>query len=202
MMSKAQATRQWIIEQAAEIFNQYGYQGTAMSDIMQATGLKKGGIYNHFRNKDELALAAFDYAVQQLEQRHRQVLHAHRHAINRLQLMVEVFTATIEDPPLAGGCPILNTAVDSDDTHPLLRQRTQQAMDHWQVMIEHIINRGVKRGEIQATVDVEMTTTIFISVLEGGLMMSKLYDDRAYLDRAQQHLLNYIDTTLKPSKSD
>jgi len=37
-------------------------------------------------------------------------------------------------------------------------------------------------------------------VLEGGLMMSKLYDDRAYLDRAQQHLLNYIDTTLKPSK--
>lgn len=200
-MSKAEVTRQCIIEQAAVIFNQHGYKGTSLSEIMQATGLKKGGIYNHFRNKDELAIAAFDYAVQQLEDRYRNVLRRHRHAINRLQMMVERFAANLEDPPLPGGCPILNTAVDSDDTHSALRQRTQQAMDTWQAMIEHIITRGIQRAEIQA-VDVEMATTVFISVLEGGLMMSKLYGNPVYLDRAQQHLFNYIETNLKPAESD
>jgi len=200
MMSKAQVTRQWIIEQAAALFNQCGYKGTSLSDIMQATGLKKGGIYNHFRNKDDLALAAFDYGVQQLQQRYRLVLLDRTDAINRLQMMVDVFNSTIEDARLPGGCPILNTAVDSDDTHPLLRQRTQEAMDNWQEMIKQIINRGVKRGEIQATVDVDMATTVFISTLEGSLMMTRLYGDRAYLDHARQHLFHYIETSLKPQK--
>ena len=61
-MSKAQQTKARIVRQAAELFNQKGYAGSSIADVMQATGLKKGGIYNHFKSKDELALAAFDYA--------------------------------------------------------------------------------------------------------------------------------------------
>ena len=57
-MSKAQETKTRIIEQAATLFNQQGYSGTSVSDLMRATGLQKGGIYNHFVSKDELALEA------------------------------------------------------------------------------------------------------------------------------------------------
>lgn len=61
-MSKAEETKEKIIKQAAQLFNQYGYAGSSMSDIMRATRLQKGGIYNHFQSKQELALAAFDFA--------------------------------------------------------------------------------------------------------------------------------------------
>jgi len=64
-MSKAQETKMRIIEQAAALFNQQGYAGSSMSDLMR--GLQKGGIYNHFRSKDELALEAFDFAVNRVQ---------------------------------------------------------------------------------------------------------------------------------------
>src|SRR5258708_14801797 len=59
---KGDQTRQEIIRKAAPIFNQKGYSGTALSDLMRATGLEKGGIYRHFESKQELPRDAFDHA--------------------------------------------------------------------------------------------------------------------------------------------
>jgi TetR/AcrR family transcriptional repressor of nem operon len=61
-MRKGEQTRQEIIRKAAPIFNQKGYSGAALSDLMRATGLEKGGIYRHFESKQELAGDAFDHA--------------------------------------------------------------------------------------------------------------------------------------------
>ena len=58
-MSKAERTKNFIIEKTAPLFNMKGYSGTSMSDITAATGLTKGSIYGNFENKDEVAIAAF-----------------------------------------------------------------------------------------------------------------------------------------------
>jgi TetR/AcrR family transcriptional regulator, transcriptional repressor for nem operon len=55
-------TRQEIIRKAAPIFNRKGYSRAALSDLMRATGLEKGGIYRHFESKQELAVDAFAHA--------------------------------------------------------------------------------------------------------------------------------------------
>src|SRR5271163_4342886 len=65
VMNKGEMTRQRIIEEAAPIFNQRGFAGCSMQDLMEATGLEKGGIYRHFGSKEELAVAAFRYAMQE-----------------------------------------------------------------------------------------------------------------------------------------
>jgi TetR/AcrR family transcriptional repressor of nem operon len=59
-VSKGDETRERIIARAAPLFNQRGYAGAAMSDIMAATGLEKGGIYRHFGSKESLAHPSFD----------------------------------------------------------------------------------------------------------------------------------------------
>ena len=194
MMSKAEITRQRIIKEAADIFNQHGYAGSSISDVMKATGLKKGGIYNHFASKDELAFAAFDYAQEQLQRLYSQALKGKRHAVDRLKAIVSTFCAVIENPPIKGGCPILNTAIESDDTHPALRLRAQKAMNELKAMIIKVILLGIKKGEINASVDAENAAIILISLLEGALMMSKLYDDRSHLYIAKEHLFHYIET--------
>ena len=61
-MRKGERTKQEIIRKAAPIFNEKGYDGAALSDLMRATGLEKGGIYRHFDSKEQLAAEAFDYA--------------------------------------------------------------------------------------------------------------------------------------------
>jgi len=54
-MTKGEQTRRKIVEAAAPIFNKRGYEGSSLSDLMESTGLKKGGIYRHFSSKEELA---------------------------------------------------------------------------------------------------------------------------------------------------
>jgi AcrR family transcriptional regulator len=192
-MSKAEDTKARIIQQAADLFNQKGYAGSSMSDIMQATGLKKGGIYNHFASKDELAIAAFDFAVSQVSQRYARATKGKRGAIARLKAIIQVFVTAPDEVSLKGGCPLLNTAVESDDTHPVLRERTQQAMYRWRNLIHQVVNQGIETREIRASVNPDEVATVLIATLEGALMMTRLYGDRIHLQRAQTHLDQYVE---------
>ena len=62
VLSKSAQTKQFIIEKAAPIFNKKGFAATSMNDILEATGLAKGGVYGNFTSKEEIALLAFEYA--------------------------------------------------------------------------------------------------------------------------------------------
>ena len=198
-MSKAQLTKQHIIERSAEVFNQFGYAGTSMAALMAATSLKKGGIYNHFASKDELAIAAFNYSVSIVQQKYADALQGERLAVNRLQAIIETFCVTVaQEPALKGGCPLMNTAVDSDDAHEGLKMQAQAAMDRWRKMLAKIVRYGQKRDEIVQRADPDEVATILISTLEGAVMMSGLYGDRVHLDRARTHLLSYVETLRHP----
>ncbi|MBD0267206.1 MAG: TetR/AcrR family transcriptional regulator [Cyanobacteria bacterium Co-bin8] len=187
-MSKAQKTRQKIVREAALLFNRQGYAGASMADIMRVTGLQKGGIYNHFGSKEELALEAFEYMIQEITRHYMAAIRSQRHAVDRLLAMLEVYRHYIDNPPIEGGCPILNTAVESDDTHPVMRQRVRQALDSWQSLIRRVLERGMERGEVRPGTDVDELATLLIAMVEGAVMMSKVYDDSIYLERAIRHL--------------
>ncbi len=196
-MSKGEQTREMILAQAAQLFSRQGYFGSSLSDIMHETGLEKGGIYNHFSSKEQLALEAFDHVIALLEQRIRRLLSGKTHAIDRLLALVSHFQSLLDDPIVVGGCPILNTAIEADDAHPALRDRARAAMDRLRDTIERIITRGIQRQEIRSEVDVDTFVTVFIATLEGAVMLSKLYQDPAHMRRAAAYLTHYIETVLR-----
>src|SRR5947209_14444328 len=196
-MSKGEQTREMILAQAAQLFNRQGYFGSSLADIMHETGLEKGGIYNHFKSKEQLALEAFDYTLAVLQRAMRQGLAGKKHAVDRLLVMLSYFQELAEDPPIAGGCPILNTAIESDDAHPVLRERAREAMDGLRATIERIVTRGVERQVLRADVDADDCDTLCIVMLEGALLLSKLYGDTVHMRRAVEHLRRYIETTLQ-----
>ena len=196
-MSKARQTKALIIHQAAELFNQKGYAGSSIADIMQATGLKKGGIYNHFKSKDELALAAFDYAVSLMSQEVWQAIKTKRGAVERLEALVSAYLIYADKPPLPGGCPILNTAIEADDLESPLRDRALAAIDSWRSLIVRIVEKGIKKKEVRSTVEPDTVATIIICSIEGAIMMSQLEKNPIHLKRAVAHLQGYIQDSLK-----
>jgi AcrR family transcriptional regulator len=197
-MSKGEQTRAMILARVAPLFNQQGYFGASLSAIMQETGLEKGGIYNHFKSKEQLALEAFDYAYAILDQRIRVALAGKKHALERLSAMLSYFQSWIDDPPIAGGCPILNTAIEADDAHPALRERARQAMDELCGTIQHILSKGIERGEIRSDVDADAWASVMIAMLEGAIMMSRLYQDSVHMRRAVEHMRGCIERDLVP----
>lgn len=197
-MSKGEQTRQTILEQAMQMFGIYGYVGTSMDDLVEATHLTKGGIYNHFKNKDALSLAAFDYATGVIQERYKERMAGKRTTRDRLLTVIDLFRSLLEDPLFPGGCPLLSTAVEADDTHPALRARAQQAADDWQQTIIRTLNKGLELGDVLPGTQPEVVATIIIATLEGAIMLSKLYGDTEYMHRAVDHLSGYIETVLRP----
>src|SRR5215469_821453 len=123
-MRKGAQTRQEIIRKAAPLFNQRGYDGTALSDLMQATGLEKGGIYRHFDSKQELAEAAFEHAWKLAMDTRFEGIDEVTNTVDRLRQFLQNFGER-RAGLIAGGCPLLNTAVDSDDGNIQLRNKAK-----------------------------------------------------------------------------
>ncbi len=191
-MGKGEVTRERIIEQTAPLFNQMGFFGSSLTDIMKATGLKKGGIYNHFGSKEELALEAFDHAAACVSARIAARVGEETGAVERLVAFAEVFRQNFVDPPIKGGCPLMNTAIESDDAHPALRERAQAAMDRWRKRIGDAVADGIATGELRPHLDADVVATRLIATLEGGTMLSRLYGDPVHVHRAIDFAIDYV----------
>ncbi len=170
-ITKGEQTRQHIIQQAATLFNQRGYTGASINDVMAITGLQKGGIYRHFQSKEELALAAFDFAQQQSTQRLEAAVQGETNAIQQLLAFIHAFHALTLRSPLPGGCPIFNTIVDSDDGDPALRERALAVVTHWEALIRQIVTQGIQAGTVRATIDPQAVATVLISTVEGAILL-------------------------------
>nr|WP_322623144.1 TetR/AcrR family transcriptional regulator [uncultured Flavobacterium sp.] len=173
-MTKAEKTKQYIIEKTAPVFNRQGYAGTSISDLTAATGLTKGSIYGNFENKDEVALAAFEYNHRRIITLVSDRLAKHNGSIDKLKAYIAVYAELPKDELLQYGCPVLNTATEADDTHPQLRLKALSAVNMWKRNIVNIIIKGQEKKEIRKSVDANEFAFTFIALIEGGVLLWKL----------------------------
>ncbi|RFM28459.1 TetR/AcrR family transcriptional regulator [Deminuibacter soli] len=179
-MGKADQTRQLIIEKTAPVFNVKGYAGTSLSDITEATGLTKGSIYGNFENKDEVAIEAFAYNLQKVNAIFTAATGKHASCSAQLIAFAEVYENFLHQPFPHGGCPVLNAAIEADDTHPQLKQCAAAALNGWKKMIAAIVKKGITDKEFKASAIPDETAITLIALLEGGIMIAKLTGKRSY----------------------
>jgi len=194
-MKKGERTRERIIRQAAPLFNQRGYEGSSMNEIMAATALEKGGIYRHFRSKQELAAEAFDYAWAEAVKARRHDIDTVANSVDKLKRYVANFVERRGSVP--GGCPLLNTAMDSDDGNAVLRTRARCALENWQNFLGSIVAQGIKKGEIRRQVSKTKLANLIIATLEGAVMIGRLEQSLDALRDAETHLNNYLETKVR-----
>jgi TetR/AcrR family transcriptional regulator, transcriptional repressor for nem operon len=190
LSTKGNRTRQRIIEEAAPLFNEKGYSGCSLQEVMAAAKIEKGGIYRHFASKEELALAAFDFAWNEVSQRRMRGLEE----IDDPLLTVEAFIRNFAKGrfTLRGGCPLLNTAIDADDGNAALRARARQAFRSWRRRLSSLLSLAVRRGTLERTVRPLALASVIIGTLEGALMISRLEGDKLALAIARDHLISYL----------
>ena len=184
-LRKAERTRQRIIEASAPLFNSKGFSGTTMTDILKATGLTKGGVYGNFAGKDEIALEAFEYNKDMLFRSLHEKVAEKSSPLEQLHAFFRSHGEIMQQFP--GGCPLLNTATEADDTHPVLKKRVKAALFIWINYLKRIIQQGIDKGEIKSSVDPELSARTMLSMLEGAVFMGKLMErPEAYLEIIRQ----------------
>ena len=185
-MSKGEITRQRIIEHAAPLFNQRGFAGCSMQDIMDATGLEKGALYRHFHSKEELAAEAFRYALNTSVKTRTDHIDPSLGAVATLRAIVDQFIRV--PSAISGGCALMNTAIDADDGNPALRSLALEAVQEWKHRICAVVEKGKCSGEVRAETRPSWLADTIIATLEGALMISRLEGSKTALQHAQTSL--------------
>jgi TetR/AcrR family transcriptional regulator, transcriptional repressor for nem operon len=183
-MNKGERTKNFIIEQSSSLFNTNGYKSTSISNIMEATGLKKGGIYRHFDSKEELAKASFSYSLITLNENYLQAIKFKKTANEQFQAFTSTFMTLFHNDILVGGCPLMNAAIEADDSKILIEDSIKEGFAGLIKTIKDMIEFGKIQNEIDKQVDSEQMAVFILSSMEGALALSRLYKDKRYLDMA------------------
>jgi TetR/AcrR family transcriptional regulator, transcriptional repressor for nem operon len=193
-LTKGERSRQKIVETAAVLFNQKGFAGCSMGDIVAASGLEKGTLYGHFSTKEELALLAFDYAWKETSDKRLRNVHTISNAVDKLKLHIDNYVNT---PSFTGGCPLLNSAVDADDGNLALRSRVRKSMKGWEDFLAQTVEDGQSAGEINLQIDPRAVANLIISLLEGATAIARINKRSDALRDAQGHLNLYLDSVVR-----
>lgn len=196
-MSKAEKTKQFIIEKTATLFNTKGYSATSLSDITQATGLTKGSIYGNFENKDQVAIEVYKYNAGLLSKVMNHSLgDEYSTSVDKLHAFVSFYRKNWRTVFSNGGCPLMNAATEADDSFPVLKQYVQKSFTLWTEKITGVITQGQKNNELKASINADEYASLFIMLIEGGILLSKTMDDERFLNQALDKVKNMIDHEL------
>lgn len=195
-MTKGENTKQHIIERSAPLFNKNGYAGTSLSDIMKATGLAKGALYGHFKSKDEIAAITFEYSFNKIKTSLLFKLSECTTSVEKLVAILDFYRTYITHPPIEGGCPLLNTSVEADDSFPFLKTRARAAQNEMLNSLVQIFQKGRKNNELRESVQPQREAEMMYALIEGGIVMAKINDNPVILHRILDRIREHIETTL------
>lgn len=173
-MSKAEQTRQFIIEKTAPIFNKKGYFATSLSDITTATGLTKGSIYGNFKDKEDLSIHVYTYQSSKISEAVNQQIIQQKTSLKKLLSFLDFYKDNFKNIAASGGCPMMNAAVEADDSLSFLTPKVRRSFDLWRQRLILILEEGVASGEFKQHISAENYAITFMAMVEGGILLSKI----------------------------
>jgi AcrR family transcriptional regulator len=192
-MGKAAQTRQYIIEKSAPVFNKRGFSGTSLQDLTTATGLTKGSIYGNFENKDEVALEVFHYNLKKMNLFFTAEMSRKDSFREKLLTYPNLYENFLDNAAFPeGGCPILNTAVEADDTNETLKSVARKSMLSWKDSIQLLIESGISAGEFKSDVPPQTSALTMLALLEGATLVGKLTHNDEFLKAIMSSLRKLV----------
>jgi TetR/AcrR family transcriptional repressor of nem operon len=194
--SKTERTREHIIATTAAIFNKKGYAGTSIADLTKATKLTSGSIYGNFANKEEVALAAFDYNLARFRKVVQEAVDKCINTKDKLLMYIKAYHSSANLNFPEGGCPMLNTLTDCDDTFEPLRKKAADGIMLWKKDLVNIINNGIAEGVFLPQTKAEKTALHIIALSEFGFLMYSVTRSRERSDEMLEIALEVAEDIL------
>ncbi|MET3289361.1 TetR/AcrR family transcriptional regulator [Brevibacillus fluminis] len=160
-MKRDQITRQLILKAALECFSKNGYVNTSLNDIVKISGISKGGIYWHFKSKEEMF-------VQMIEEEYEPWLNTIHSALSilsdpleKLKKYGELFYSQID-------LPVFKLMPESywGEVGEQYRDRLNQCYSKDDELIYAVFTEAIANNQLRIT-DAKALTWIYISMLEG-----------------------------------
>jgi TetR/AcrR family transcriptional repressor of nem operon len=186
-------TKDRIIEYAAQIMREKGFNNTGIQEILQSAGVPKGSFYFYFRSKDELGLALIDYYAEffcalsetSLRRADGAPLHRLRDFFVARRLQWER-----EDPKT--GCPIGNLTQEMGIISDAFRTKLKGVFERMRSDIGSCLEQAQERGEIDVGLNPDETADFILNSWEGALLRMKAEGNTGPLAQFEDMVFNHL----------
>jgi AcrR family transcriptional regulator len=179
MTRRGRASRERIVERAAELFAERGIAGTTVDEVLAAAGAGKGQFYHYFRSRDELAAAAVGFRCAQVISGLAEVLGSVS-SLAGLEAALAGFVAGFEEAGMRG-CPIGTLSAEVAGRNEEARVRAAAGFDAWEKLLADALERMRQRGELRPDAEPAVLATGLLASIEGGMVLSQARRDMASL---------------------
>ena len=191
---RGRASRERIVEQAAQLFSDRGIAATSVDEVLAAAGAGKGQFYHYFRSRNELEAAAIGHHCAQVVTALTQTLGT----VSSLPELEKALAGYITEFEQAGlpGCPIGTLATEIADRNQDARERAAAGFDAWERLLADALERMRASGELRADTDSSVLATALLAAIEGGMVLSQVRKNIASLRIAVDGALAQVRTQL------
>jgi len=189
---RGEATRQRIIEAAAEIVYAKGAAGMSLDDVMEASRTSKSQLYHYFSDKDALVREVIDLQT-------RRILDANAAHLDTLDsfealrawcgMMVQA-NRTVGS---IGGCPLGSLANELSMQSEEVRPALANGFEAWRTLIAEGLARMKDQDELIPAADTQALSMAFLAAIQGGILLSKTSRNSQPLEVALNMALSHIE---------
>jgi TetR/AcrR family transcriptional repressor of lmrAB and yxaGH operons len=183
-MARTSDSKEKTLAAAAKLLCRRGYHGTALHDILAASGAPRGSLYFHFPGgKEEIAAGALALGQEAVRAFIARVAETSRNSETFVTNLARGMGANLEASGFREGCPLATTALEIASDLEMISQATREAFTAWERAIaQALVSFGGERRQAVAT------ATAILCQLEGALLLARIYRSLEPMRRAEEAL--------------
>ena len=193
MTTKGDLTRQHILEKSMQLFSVQGYFNTSIAGIVKATGLTKGGLYGHFRNKEEIWYAVYDECVRIWKS---VVFQGVRHISDPLERLEKVLENSLKNylgaGVFEGGCFLFNALVELTGQAPAMSNHVLKGFKAFSALLRLWLEEAEQKGQLRDGLNLDGIATFLVISLNGAAPLYAASRDPAIWQQTLAQLHLYI----------
>lgn len=170
---KGTKTREHILKSSRKLLVTQGFHNTAISEIISATGVKKGNLYYHFASKEDLGLAVLEDAKEEFFLFLNKSLSGSDPVIKIINACQAIFNEQKKNN-FVGGCLFGNTALEMTDSNPQFASIIQEVFDRWTEIFETLMLKAQESGNLNSKIPPKLLAKTVVATVEGAIMMSRV----------------------------
>jgi TetR/AcrR family transcriptional regulator, transcriptional repressor for nem operon len=200
MSTKGEVTRQNIIEKSMQLFSVQGYFNTSIAGIVKATGLTKGGLYGHFRNKEEIWYAVYDECVRIWK---GVVFQGVRHIPDPLARIERVMENSLKNylgaGVFEGGCFLFNALVELAGQSPSMSHHVLKGFKAFSALLRLWLEEAEQKSMLRDGLNLDGIANFLVISLNGTAPLYAASQDPAVWQQTLAQLQLYMQCLKKPN---
>ncbi len=193
LTAKGRATRERIVEAAAQLIFERDARSVTLDDVLSATGTSKSQLYHYFDDRDDLVHAVIDRQRERILERHGEIL-ATAASFEDLERWRDMVVSSQAARDCRFGCPLGSLATELSESDEVARVQLSRAFSEWEGLIARALAAMVAEGALHQDVDVVALAVGVVASLQGGLLLAEVERSARPLAAALDSSIAYLRT--------